>query len=272
MDIESAKKIAFISCPFDMLVEEHLPLVLQEGINLEIGLSGTILDRFKLPSFKRVARKLESSSLRCTIHAPFIDLSLGAIDSMVRTATIKRLLRAIDIAAVFRAKSMVFHTGFDPKHYHGQKEEWLENCYTTLKLILTHAGLKGIKLNLENVFEYTPEIHQAIFSRFDEPGLGFCFDLGHQKVFSKRGMDEWLEAVGNKIGQLHLHDNNGDWDDHLAIGMGKIDFERVFQYLEKNRLAPLITIEAHKKEDVIPSLEGLSRLLDNHPGLLRAAS
>ncbi len=276
MELETVKKLAFISCPFDLLVEEHLPVVLQEKVNLEIGLNGTILDRYKMPSFKKIARILEENGLKCTIHAPFIDLSIGAIDSLVRKATVERLMMAIDIAAVFEAKSMVFHTGFEPKHYYGQQKEWLKNSYYTLELLLSHAREKGLKLNLENVFEYTPEIHQALFSKFGDPHLGFCLDLGHQKVFSKTSMEQWLEGVGTRIRQLHLHDNRGDWDDHLAVGTGEIDFDGVLAFLEEKKLTPLLTLETHKKEDVIPSLEGLGRLLDNHPkllsGLLRSIS
>ncbi len=265
MELETVKKIVFISCPFDQLVEEYLPLVLRERVNLEIGLNGTILDRYKMPSFGKIARIIEENGLKCTIHAPFIDLSLGAIDSLVRRATVKRLLRAINIASLFKAQSMVFHTGFDPKHYHGHQEEWLENSFHTVEQLLSAAAEKKLKLNLENVFEYTTGIHQKLFSKFDDQYLGFCLDLGHQRVFSKTSMEEWLETVGARIGQLHLHDNKGEWDDHLAIGKGEIDFDGVFDFLEENEITPLLTIEAHKKEDVMPSLEGLGRILDKHP-------
>ena len=265
MDIETLKKITFISCPFDLLVDEHLDAVLHERINIEIGLNGTILDRFKIPSFKRIAAILKKHNLKCTVHAPFIDLSLGAIDSLVRKATVKRLKRAIDIASVLEAKSMVFHTGFEPKHYFEQESAWLKNSYSSLEALLNHAKKYDLKLNLENVYEYTPQIHEAIFSKFPKDQLGLCLDLGHQNVFAKSDMSQWLKSIGSRIGQLHLHDNRGKWDDHLAIGSGKVDFHSIFQFLEKKKITPLLTIEAHKKEDVIPSLKGLALILTNYP-------
>jgi sugar phosphate isomerase/epimerase len=59
--------------------------------------------------------------------------------------------------------------------------------------------------------------------------------------------------------ELHLHDNDGIKDDHLAIGAGKIDFECLFEYIEQNSLKPITTVEAHKEKWLWQSLEALSR-------------
>jgi sugar phosphate isomerase/epimerase len=89
--------------------------------------------------------------------------------------------------------------------------------------------------------------------------VGFCFDTGHMSAYSETNMEDWLKALGPFIKELHLHDNDGIKDDHLAIGGGKINFEFLFEYLEENSLKPIITLEAHKEKWILQSLDVLSR-------------
>jgi sugar phosphate isomerase/epimerase len=62
------------------------------------------------------------------------------------------------------------------------------------------------------------------------------------------------------LAQLHLHDNAGAGDDHLAIGAGRFDFSGLFRYLRQQRLRPLITLEPHQEEGLWASLQALARL------------
>jgi sugar phosphate isomerase/epimerase len=78
-------------------------------------------------------------------------------------------------------------------------------------------------------------------------------------VFSETTMQDWLKTLGPFLKQIHLHDNNGMNDDHLALGAGKIDFEYLFEYIDKNCPRPIITLEAHEEKWMWQSLEALSR-------------
>jgi hypothetical protein len=74
-------------------------------------------------------------------------------------------------------------------------------------------------------------------------------------AFSLEDLSTWLQGLGEHIGQLHLHDNLGNQDDHLALGKGQIDFRLLFNYLrERKSDPPVITIEPHREEDLWPSL------------------
>jgi sugar phosphate isomerase/epimerase len=78
-------------------------------------------------------------------------------------------------------------------------------------------------------------------------------------------MPGWLNVMERFLGQLHLHDNMGEADEHLAIGKGVIDFEFLFGFLSRKGLSPIITLEAHRPEDVILSLDALKGLLERYP-------
>ena len=56
------------------------------------------------------------------------------------------------------------------------------------------------------------------------------------------------------LGQLHLHDNTGEQDQHLAPGLGTFDFPGLFDYLRRNDCHPLITLEPHTRDDLWQAL------------------
>ncbi|OPL17205.1 MAG: hypothetical protein AVO38_05235 [delta proteobacterium ML8_D] len=265
MDIERIKQEVFVCCPFDLLVNRYLPCLLKDRINPEIGLNGEILDQFQQSKFKKVAKILKKEGLICTVHAPYSDLSLGAIDPKVRRVTVERIKKALDLASVFEARTIVCHTGFDYKHYFNSVDNWLKNAAESIITLLEYASKFNIPIMLENVYELDAEIHKYIFRKIKSPLLGFCLDFGHQNVFSKISLDKWLKDLGDRLGQIHLHDNMGVHDDHLAIGEGVLDFDSLFSWLYARSKTPVMTLEPHEESALMPTLEGLARLLNNYP-------
>ena len=112
---------------------------------------------------------------------------------------------------------------------------------------------------LENVFEDGPDDILILFNALDTRNVGFCLDSGHAYAFGQSDLDLWLQILGPYLGQLHLHDNFGHNDEHLAMGRGGIDFNILFKYLKKNTdFAPIITLEPHQEKDLWPSLAYLA--------------
>ncbi len=264
MNLDAIKKEIFVSCPFDLLKKKYLKKIIEEGINPEIGLNGTVLDDYTFRDFKDVFKELDSSMVRCTIHAPFTDVSIGAIDKRIRAVSIDRLKMAMDIAVLFDAVDMVFHSGWERKIYADVTDKWLDNATDSLFEICEYAKGSNIRIMLENVFELGPSLHLELFSRVDHEVLGFCLDAGHVYAFSDTELNKWIETLGDKIGHLHLHDNKGSEDDHLAPGDGIIDFDMIFSWLSKRGIRPVFTLEAHDEESVIPGLMAIGKLIDKY--------
>ena len=265
MALDRARERAFVACPFDMLKEQFLERLLQERINPEIGLNGAIMSRYTFRAFHSVAGALERAQLRCSIHAPFIDIFPGAFDPVIRQVCMNRIRDAIDLAVLFGAEHVVMHTGFEPTMFGEVRDQWLVNFLSSLELILSHAEDAGVRIMLENVFEKDTSLHQRIFAEIPSDRLGFCLDIGHVMAFSETPLEQWLNDVGERIGHLHLHDNRGASDEHLAIGEGEGDFDLLFSWLSKRGIHPVITIEAHDADRVVPSLKALESLLGRYP-------
>ncbi len=265
MDPEAIKALVFVCVPFPMLYEKYLPLVLEHRLNPEVGLDDGASYQFRWGSFQRVARILKSEGLKVTIHAPFLEVLPAASDPRIRKVSLDRLTWALKVAELFEARSVVCHSGFVPQWYRGEEERWLLTAMESFAYLAEKAEAVGIPLMLENVFEPTPELYRRIFEAVSSPYFRFCLDAGHQKAFAGGDLKDWLKVLGPYIGQLHLHDNTGHWDDHLPVGAGSVDFEAIFEYLYQRGTRPIITLEPHREEDVYPSLEGLGRLFKKYP-------
>jgi sugar phosphate isomerase/epimerase len=52
---------------------------------------------------------------------------------------------------------------------------------------------------------------------------------------------------------MHLHDNFGEFDNHLPLGDGNINFPRIFRALKKINYTGRIILEMTKTEDILKS-------------------
>ena len=68
-------------------IEDHLPFFKKHLLNLEIYFPSNSLDAIKDSDIKWLQEELDYHPA-LTIHAPFMDLSPGAVDSKVRDVTI----------------------------------------------------------------------------------------------------------------------------------------------------------------------------------------
>jgi sugar phosphate isomerase/epimerase len=197
-----------------------------------------------------------------TLHAPFMDLNPGAVDPMVRSATLVRFKQLLAIASVLKPRAVVFHAAYDRWRYAGKKDLWLESSMETWPRVLESADkINGMRVAVENVFDEDPEALALLIERVGNPDFGFCFDTGHFNLFSSVTMETWFERLGKHLVEVHLHDNKGDEDSHRALGKGTVDFNQFFQLIRQNGAKPVYTIEAHDVEDIEPSLEKVRAFL-----------
>jgi sugar phosphate isomerase/epimerase len=249
-----------INIPFTMLYESYLETFIEYGLNPEIGLDAAALDRFSTADFSGIAEQLHKHSRTVTLHGPFIDLSAGSPDPAVRKLTRRRLEQLLELVPLFSPLSVVCHAGYDAKRYGYFKDTWSENSLELWSWLADRLSEHGARLMLENVYENGPADIQFIFERLKKQKVGFCLDTGHSSAFGQADLEVWLDILGPYLGQLHLHDNLGNDDEHLAMGSGIIAFRKLFNYLKKNKhISPLVTLEPHEEKDLWPSLEYLAQ-------------
>jgi sugar phosphate isomerase/epimerase len=150
-----------------------------------------------------------------------------------RITAMDEVKRALECAEQIPISACVLHLG--------QKDEpWntraLENSLTAIEHLKAFAHPLGVRLLIENLRnditspEHILEILRV--GHFDR--VGVCLDLGHANLAHPEknlGVDEAFELLKPRIAQLHIHDNQGQKDDHLWPGTGSIDWENAARHI-----------------------------------------
>jgi sugar phosphate isomerase/epimerase len=250
-----------INIPFTMLHESFLDRFIEYKLNPEIGFDAESLDRYSVSDVIPIGDEFFARGLVTTLHAPFIDLAPGSSDPQVRAITRRRFEQTLKFVSVFRPKTFVCHAGYDEKRYGFIRDLWIENSIEMWSWLGRRVRDEGSSLMLENVFEQRPEDMSVLLDNLDRAEVGFCLDTGHQAAFSNTPLETWVVSLASYIGQLHINDNKGKKDEHLAIGEGNVDFRGFFKQLRAVKgEPPVITLEPHREEDLWPSLEYIERV------------
>lgn len=249
------KKNCFINAPWNELKNTYLDLFLRHGIQPEIGLEGTCLYEESLDDFRKVASLFKKHNLACTLHAPFFDLAPGSFDPYILKKSRDKLQMAFSLLKTFQPRSIVCHLMYEENKHGYVFEEWFDVTLATWSEILQLAQKQNIPVMFENTYEKSPDVHHTFLKKLNSPYARFCLDVGHLMAFSKSHFKNWLPLLSPWLGQVHLHDNKGEKDDHLAPGRGDFDFIGFFQFLKKHNLSPILTFEPHTEDDLWATFE-----------------
>jgi sugar phosphate isomerase/epimerase len=247
-----------IHIPFNR-IQEYSDVIKKHKLNLEIYFSSAVLDSVTPDEIHSIVKTLDHNP-SLSIHAPFMDLSPGAVDSEIRKVTMSRFYQVLDISETIRPVTIVFHSGYEKWKYDLHMDLWLEKSLMTWQPLNSRAIDIGVKIAIENIFEDDPSNLKLLIENMDSNNFGICFDTGHLNIFSNVKLEDWTSALNPYIIELHLHDNDGKADQHLPVGEGSFDFGKFFGLI-LNRDC-LYTVEAHSPENVIKSLGNLRKFTD----------
>lgn len=76
--------------------------------------------------------------------------------------------------------------------------------------------------------------------------FGFCVDTGHLNILGKN-QGEYIRAIGSHVKAVHLHDNWGDDDRHLAPYAGNIRWRDVMEALREIGYQGNLNFETHQQ-------------------------
>jgi sugar phosphate isomerase/epimerase len=216
-----------------------------------------------LPDIKTKFQELSLSyDLEYSIHAPFNDLNIAALNPELRGIAIDYLKRSIQTAYELGITVISFHPGhFCPSGVYAT-DQVLEANLRSIKELAQFVEGEGLEVRF--ALENMPLKHwtlgntaEEILGMIDGLDIGICFDVGHAQIMGE--IDNFLENV-NKFYNVHIHDNNGHRDEHLVVGEGAIDMPRVVECL-KNGYDGNLIIESNNLDEGVKSKEYLLKLL-----------
>jgi len=169
-----------------------------------------------------VCKDKMTAAKRFVFHAPFNELCPFAVDPLVREVSKRRYEQAYQTAKDLGISRMVVHTGHIPILYFDSF--FYEHSITFWREFLRDKP-EDFELLIENVVDTDPEPIAEIMRGVKDRRCKVCLDVGHAFVSSKRPPNEWLDVLLPWLGHVHVHDNKGDFDRHLPLGEGSINWE-----------------------------------------------
>jgi sugar phosphate isomerase/epimerase len=218
------------------------PLCLSEGLGIELQSfsNPTQLDLYPV-WIRHQLEKIGVIDFR-TFHGPFGDLNCGSYDPMIREVSRNRMELAYQTACQLQATHIVFHHGYVPRTSY--PKNWISRFVQFWKSFLDGMP-ENMYFHLENMLELSPDMMAETIDTISDRRVSACFDVGHAHCNSTTPVLNWIDKLGTRIGYVHLHDNNGTSDQHLAIGEGNIPFDFVCKALNEHAPDAIWALEMH---------------------------
>ena len=185
--------------------------------------------------------------VKWTLHAPIRGLNPCAESDFLIDESKQNLLRAAHIAAYLNCNYVVVHCGqlVPPlsraeRDLPSEERAALQRCITFMKDILQHTEGDNVTFALENVPPYPDLLGTEVdfiidvVESVDSPRLRIVFDVAHAHLLGEGKCMSSLERVIPHTIGLHINDNLGDYDNHLAVGDGNIPFRDIVTFLKNS--------------------------------------
>lgn len=192
-----------------------------------------------------------------TLHGAFFDVCVNSADSRIFEVSDLRVRQSMDIARKMGLRAVVFHTNyivnFRLKSY---LDIWLDRNEEYWRKILKDYPEQEIFM--ENMFDDAPELLLELAKRMkDEKRFAVCLDTAHALI-SGSPLEPWLRELKPYIKHIHINDNDGREDLHLAVGSGTFPWQEYDAWSRSFEDKPSILIEVRKFEDLQKSVKYMS--------------
>lgn len=243
-------------------LDESLALAREYGFGFEFNdfYSPKVLDDTELT--ESIIEKYKAAGLPdyCTSHGDFFDVLVFSEDKYIREISRKRIIQSLETALKIGARSVVFHTNHNPyfiadvyvNSWHRYNEEFWNEILPMYP---------QLNIYLENMCDSSPKMLADLAkSLCHHKNFGVCFDYAHASVFGRCDIGQWVTELAPYVKHLHINDNDLESDLHLAVGDGKIDWQRFKEYYFKYFSDKTVLIETSYPETQRRSAEYLKKL------------
>jgi len=245
-----------LSEPFTQLLKRlenvnvHYVELLDEGLHT--------LNGRRVKALRKIAEK---RNIEFMVHSPWADINIATPSPVLQRAILKRLEKSILYASQLQSKLWIFHPGLKTavtSFYPGS--DWQLNMKAVRRLQKI-AEKHRVKIAIENVPEPFPFVLKSVedFSRFyDElnDDLSLALDVGHANL--NHQTQAFITTFSDKIVHVHASDNKGNYDAHLGIGHGTINWTNVAKALKSINYNGTVMLESIKH--IEESLERLQKI------------
>ena len=210
-----------------------------------------------------------------SVHAPLygdadwgrsggLAVSIAHAERRLRIDSMDEIRRSLDIAEYLPFRFLIVHMGLDDEAYDLRK---LDAAMTSLEHLKVSAKELGVQLLLENVPNElgTPE-RLVQFLEYSRLNVKVCLDTGHAHL--QRSLYSAMEILGSHVASTHIHDNQGEKDEHLIPFQGSIDWPEAVRSLRKGKgqFSLVLEVSDNDHKTVLGRLRDVVQRLEEIPG------
>lgn len=179
-------------------------------------------------------------------------ISISDLERVRRLDAVDEVKRTLDVAESLPFPYLVLHMGAgreaaDPRRY--------DAAFSSLEHLTVFAKQRGVTIAVENTpGELAAPSNLRHFiqdTRLAE--LRMCFDAGHAHL--EDGVVPGFEAMREWVVTAHIHDNNGEKDEHLLPFEGTIDWKKAAEVMRGAPAAPdglPLVLELREQPGAVP--------------------
>ena len=167
-------------------------------------------------------------------------VNIAEVSPFVRDAVDDYLKAYVDASVRLNAGWIVVHAGY---HFTTDVQRRMDAGLERLKQISGYAEERGAKILLENL-NWEPEhaeVHYLAhtvkeclfyFNELNSPALAWSFTVNHATLVPE-GINGFLDKMPvDRLEEVRLADNHGEFELHMFPGEGIIDFKDMFRRIE----------------------------------------
>ncbi len=206
---------------------------------------------------KRIDEVLESTHLKASVHAPYGDLNLATLNYPIWRESVKQICTCVRQASAWTDRVTIHPGWLSPVGKMMPGRAW-DQQKTALREIGQCAVEHGVLACLENMIgikEFLCRRPEELAGMIDGiEGIGMTIDIGHaHTVGAVRDFLPYLKSASH----LHVHDNHGESDEHLAVSEGTIPWAVVGPCIARDYHG-IIVVEGRSLEEGKKSLAVVS--------------
>lgn len=176
---------------------------------------------------ERTGERIADRGLEAVVHLPY-RVDVGSPHEHVREGALRHVEAAIDDAVALGAEKGVFHArtrAFE----HAWDDELLRDLqFDAVERLREYGRERGLEAYVENLrttgirLEDVPDL-------LSDTEANLCLDTGHAYATGHDGDAQaaLLREHGDRVSHVHLNDTRRTDDEHLPVGLGRVDFESI---------------------------------------------
>jgi sugar phosphate isomerase/epimerase len=228
------------------LAREHLVGIASHGFEaVELFATRSHFDYRSAPAVADLGTWLGDAGLELhSMHAPIVEAMVGgrwvgalsnaSADESRRRAAVAETEAALAVARQVPFRFLVVHLGLPTTERVAPGDNRADAARRSIEEIAGIAARVGVKVALEvipNALAAADELRRLIEDDLDGFDVGVCLDYGHAHLMGD--LADAVEALSGHVWTTHVHDNDGQLDQHLVPFAGTIDWHTALMATQK---------------------------------------